>query len=113
MAAKNANTTATATASGLHINFFHGDKGGVGKSFLCKSWIDYLLSRNIQVTPIDCDTRNPDIDRLFSPYTDVKMVDLNEEDGWSALFDFIAKAQGNIAISLPAGIGNKIGRAHV
>ena len=94
----------------LHISFFHGDKGGVGKSFACKTYIDFLLSRGIDVTPIDCDTRNPDIDRLFSPYTDVYKVNLHEEGGWAALFEHIQHSSGNIAISLPAGIGDKTDR---
>lgn len=88
-----------------HVNFFHGDKGGVGKSFLAKAYIDYLLSRKLPVTPIESDTRNPDIQRLFSKFTNVVAVDLREEHGWARLFEYLESAEGNFAVSLPAGIG--------
>lgn len=92
----------------LHVSFFHGDKGGVGKSFLAKAWMSHLLSRHMPVTGIDTDTRNPDVDRLFSQYCPIYKVDLRQERGWSALFDFLAtEATGNVVISLPAGIGGE------
>lgn len=92
----------------LHVSFFHGDKGGVGKSFLAKAYMSHLLSRGMPVTGIDTDTRNPDVDRMFSQYCAVYKVDLRQERGWSLLFSFLEKeAEGNVVISLPAGIGGE------
>ena len=92
-----------------HIAIFDGDKGGVGKSFACRCYIDLLLSRKnppLQVSPIDCDPRNPDIYRTFARDCQVAKIFLGDEEGWAKLFKYITEAkEKNFAISLPAGIG--------
>lgn len=94
-----------------HIAVFDGDKGGVGKSFACRAYIDLLLNQQepaLPVCAIDCDPRNPDIYRTFHNKLKVIRVALYDEAGWAKLYDYICSDEvnsQNIAISLPAGIG--------
>ena len=43
------------------IHFFDGDKGGVGKSFCCRTLIQYFLDRNLPFVPVEADRYNPDV----------------------------------------------------
>lgn len=49
----------------MSVHFFHGDKGGVGKSFIAQSFVDWLHTRNITPLVVDSDLRNPDLARMF------------------------------------------------
>lgn len=94
-----------------HIAIFDGDKGGVGKSFAARAYIDLLLNYAnppLPVCAIDCDPRNPDIFRTFSKKIKVIRAELSDEGGWSNLYDYLCSDEvknQNIAVSFPAGIG--------
>jgi cellulose biosynthesis protein BcsQ len=48
------------------VHFFHGDKGGSGKSFAAMAFVDWLVERRKR-TPlvVDADMRNADAQRMF------------------------------------------------
>ena len=88
---------------------FHGDKGGIGKSFMASIYIDYLLSsvKKDQVIVVESDTRNPDVARLFLQHVRVENIDLKLHDGWMELADLLAdNPDHEVVVSLPAGIGH-------
>jgi hypothetical protein len=88
------------------VFLFHGDKGGVGKSFACHVFVDRALQRGHKVAVIEADTRNPDVIRIFTGQTVCQMINLRRDDGWMDVIDFVrAHPDHHIAISLPAGIG--------
>jgi hypothetical protein len=77
----------------MSVHFFHGDKGGVGKSFVAASFVDWLIARRgLLPLVVDCDMRNPDLARMFSGATTTQ----NES------------AHGEVVISLPAGVGAEV-----
>jgi hypothetical protein len=47
------------------IHLFGGEKGGVGKSFVCRTAIDYHLERQIDCAPFDTDRTNPDVLKIY------------------------------------------------
>lgn len=97
-----------------NIVFFHGDKGGVGKSFACSVYLDYLISQGKTPMIIEADPRNPDVYRLFKNHskTDIGRLDLNRHEGWMDIVDALTALDGDsdVVINLPAGIGGVINR---
>ena len=47
------------------IHLFGGEKGGVGKSFVCRTAVDYHLDREIDCVPFDSDRTNPDVLKIY------------------------------------------------
>lgn len=47
------------------IHLFGGEKGGVGKSFVCRTAIDFHLDREIDCVPFDSDRTNPDVLKIY------------------------------------------------
>jgi len=90
----------------VSVFVFHGDKGGVGKSLVATTFIEYLLSRGLPVALADADQRNGDVCRLFNDVMPTIRPNLREKDGWLELADFIDQQQAtNIVLVLPANIG--------
>ena len=84
----------------------HGDKGGVGKSFVAQAIADYLLDRGERVAVIDADTANPDVSRMFASYVPAAEANVRSENGWMDVMDFVLKHRGHtIIMNTPAGIG--------
>jgi hypothetical protein len=65
-----------------------GSKGGVGKSLVSMSLLDYLLHRKEELLLIETDTSNPDVFKAYNgqPGVTCEVCDLDEADGW---VDFI------------------------
>jgi hypothetical protein len=94
----------------MSVHFFHGDKGGVGKSFVAASFVDWLIARR-RLSPlvVDCDMRNPDLARMFSGSTTTHNVDLRQHEGWLELLSLLDEsAHREVVISLPAGVGAEV-----
>jgi len=91
----------------VSVHFFHGDKGGVGKSFVAQSFVDWLLTRNITPLVVDSDMRNPDLSRMFPGVA--MTVDLRQHEGWLELLSQLHESKcEQVVISLPAGIGAEV-----
>lgn len=93
----------------MSLTFVHGDKGGVGKSFMTKSIIDHCLRRTIPVVAVDADTRNADVYQIFGPLMRVERFNLRTEEGWSDLAELMATEhdKSQVVVNLPAGIGEE------
>lgn len=91
------------------LTLFHGDKGGTGKSTVCKAFVDFCMSSALPVTLIDADCRNPDVNRMFGARVPGQCVNLRTEDGWASMVEAMTSGVGktNIAVNLPAGIGEE------
>ena len=99
----------------MALIFFNGDKGGTGKSTVCRSFVNYCLSQEIPVHVLDTDRTNPDVFR-FCEGTDVsaECLNLRNEDGWAALVDACIDMRDkcNIAVNLPAGNSTQEGSGY-
>ncbi|CAG0992646.1 hypothetical protein RHDC4_02608 [Rhodocyclaceae bacterium] len=83
-----------------------GDKGGVGKSFLALSLIDYLDGRGEEVVVLEADKFNPDVARMYKNSLPCYSVDLTNENGWMEVMDAVIKhPNATFVMSCPAGIG--------
>jgi len=93
---------------GQPVILFHGDKGGVGKSWTCSVFTDWMVKRQIPTALVDGDTRNPDVSRMFGDTLPVSNANLRSHDGWMDLTDFmVAHPDKAIVVSMPAGIGGE------
>lgn len=111
MAAPSAPKNPQVQAAGKPIIIFHGDKGGVGKSWTASVFTDWLVKRKIPIALVDGDTRNPDVCRMFADAIPTTQANLRAHEGWMDLTDFMmAKQDEAIVISLPAGIGGDFKR---
>ena len=73
----------------MRIYYVGGDKGGVGKSLVSISLIDYLLSNNQPVFLVETDTANPDVYKIYSSAVDSIAINLDEKIGWINLLNAI------------------------
>lgn len=94
----------------MSVHFFHGDKGGVGKSFVAASFADWLTAKHgASPLVIDADMRNPDLARMFSGRLRTESVDLRVHEGWVELLSILHEAdEREVVVSLPAGVGGEV-----
>jgi hypothetical protein len=105
-------TSTLKTPAGKPVIFFHGDKGGVGKSFACASFLDTLIKKGrAAAAVVDGDPSNPDVQRMFEDSFKTKTANLSTHEGWMDLNDFMAENSDlPIVVSMPAGIGRHFKR---
>jgi hypothetical protein len=85
----------------------HGDKGGVGKSFVGQAIANLLASRNLSCAVIDADTSNPDVSRMFEKNIPTIRTNIRLENGWMSVLDFVMTNQGStIVLNTPGGVGD-------
>lgn len=70
-----------------NIYLVGGSKGGVGKSMVTMSLIDYLQGNGESVVLIETDTSNPDVWKTYGKETKGELVNLEEADGWIKLIN--------------------------
>lgn len=93
-----------------NLIFFHGDKGGTGKSFSCSVFLDRIY-QNAKYSVIDADMRNPDIYNSYGNSMSVNVMPLTNHDEWVDFFDYIEeqhKSDKNVVVSLPSQAGDII-----
>lgn len=99
------------------VIFHHGDKGGVGKSLFCKTYIDAkMVTDKDNLVVVDADARNPDIGWIYRDHgIPVHNIDLRSaadtdgQDPWMLLADLIEENKGKkIVVNLPAGVGTML-----
>lgn len=87
------------------IHLFGGEKGGVGKSFVCRTAIAYHLDREIDCVPFDADRSNADVLRIYGKTAAVRSAILSEgEDYEKAAHDILTTALDGqrVLVNLPA-----------
>lgn len=92
----------------MSVYLIHGDKGGVGKSMLAATFIEYLLSRALPMVLVDGDQRNTDVGRLFKDTITTVSPNLRERSGWLEVADLLNDQTANdVVIVLPGNIGSE------
>lgn len=86
------------------IHLFGGEKGGVGKSFVCRTAIAYHLEKDIEFAAFDSDRSNPDVMRIYGPVTGCQGAVFSEgeryEDTANSVFN--AALDKRVLVNLPA-----------
>jgi len=91
------------------LTLFHGDKGGVGKSFCASVYIDKKLASEAGSVVVEADNRNPDIERIFASHLPTERLDLTDHSGVMDFVDFLAENTAQeVIVSLPAGVGKTL-----
>ncbi|MEO1299345.1 MAG: hypothetical protein AAFW75_26955 [Cyanobacteria bacterium J06636_16] len=90
------------------VHFFDGDKGGVGKSFCCKAFIQYLIDQDISFVPVEADRYNPDVATRYSqlPFQFAIFSDDAQQTRADEIVE-LAKDK-TVVISLPSQVGKPL-----
>ena len=87
------------------IHFFGGEKGGVGKSFVCRAAIQYLLDREEVFAVFDTDRSNPDVRRIYQE-TGCRVAVFSEgekyEDKANSIYN--TALEKRVLVNLPAQV---------
>lgn len=94
----------------MKVIFFHGDKGGVGKSFLCSAFLD-LCPETWVIALIDADTTNRDVYDT-TEVSHKALVNIGTQEGWVEFANYLEAFKKDgvevVGVSLPAAASEKI-----
>jgi hypothetical protein len=87
------------------VHLFGGEKGGIGKSFVCRTAIQYLLDRDEVFALFDTDRSNPDVRRIYNE-AGCRVAVFSEgeryEDKANAIYN--AALEKRVLVNLPAQV---------
>ncbi|NJK49709.1 hypothetical protein HC931_17580 [Candidatus Gracilibacteria bacterium] len=87
------------------VHLFGGEKGGIGKSFVCRTAIQYLLDREEVFALFDTDRSNPDVRRIYNE-AGCRVAVFSEgeryEDKANAIYN--AALEKRVLVNLPAQV---------
>lgn len=91
------------------ILFFSGEKGGVGKSFVCRTAVQYCLDREIApFTVFDTDRSNPDVRRIYGKLTTCQVAIFSEgekfQDTANSIYVAAADKGQRVLVNMPAQV---------
>jgi len=75
-----------------NIVFVTGDKGGVGKSFFTRIFLDYLVTKNKDFKAFDTDKTNSTLFRFFESTQFVSQLDTDEEQELDQLLESLIQS---------------------
>lgn len=82
-----------------------GGKGGVGKSTMTRTLLQYCADHSIPVTPMDCDRLNPDVMRIYKAKGCLRAVFSEGEEYEDAANSLFNEAlHGTVIVNMPAQI---------
>ncbi|MEL7143378.1 MAG: hypothetical protein AAGL17_02915 [Cyanobacteria bacterium J06576_12] len=87
------------------VHFFGGEKGGVGKSFVCRTAISYLLRHHLGFVAFDADRSNADVLRIYGDVAGVKQAILSEGEEFDTAANVIFNSAldgKRVLVNLPA-----------
>jgi hypothetical protein len=89
------------------IHIIDGEKGGAGKSFVSRAFIEYCASIKYELAIIDADTSNQDIAKI---YPDVESAFFSDDDKQASLADkiFDMAFKKSVIVNLPAQVYSKV-----
>lgn len=89
------------------IHIFNGEKGGVGKSWVCKTAVAFHLRRKLSFAAYDADRTNANVLRAYGDVAGVKPVIFSEAEEFdsaaNAIFNSAADGK-RVLVNLPAQV---------
>ncbi len=87
-----------------------GNKGGPGKSFFARGFLDLIIESGRSHVAFDTDTQNPDIYRIYNSESNpVQLADIAKESGVFKLIDCIEDRELDyVLVDLPGGANRHI-----
>ncbi|MBF2018475.1 MAG: cobalamin biosynthesis protein CobQ [Rivularia sp. T60_A2020_040] len=89
------------------IHIIDGEKGGCGKSFFCRTFIEYCNSIGYDVAIVDADTSNKDIAKIYS---DVEVAFFSDDEKLASEADkiFDLAFEKSVLVNLPAQVYSNV-----
>ncbi|PSB68587.1 hypothetical protein C7B61_00160 [filamentous cyanobacterium CCP1] len=88
------------------IHLFGGEKGGVGKSLVCRAAVQYHLDNKLDVSVFDTDRSNPDVRRIYGDAAKCRVAVFSEgekyEDKANQIYNAALKKR--VLCNLPAQV---------
>ena len=105
---ENENKKSTYKGSKTHtIHLIDGEKGGVGKSFVSKAFIEYIQEKSLNFSIVDADSSNKDIGKIYTGCTEAYFSD-NEKLHQEADKIFEMALKKSVLVNLPAQVYEKV-----
>jgi hypothetical protein len=86
------------------IHLIDGEKGGVGKSFVAKTMIQYVMDRNLAYTAVETDRSNPDVANIYGDLCKLAMLSEDEKQAHKADRIFELALSSPLIVSLPSQV---------
>ncbi|BAZ71013.1 mobilization protein MobD-like protein (plasmid) [Fischerella sp. NIES-4106] len=99
----NDNRQQTSTKQPTTIHLVDGEKGGCGKSFLSRAFIEYCISIGLDITVVDADISNKDISKIYSGIETAFFSD-DEKQAQQADKIFDLAFEKSVIVNLPAQV---------
>ena len=86
------------------IHFVDGEKGGVGKSFVARTMIQYCLDRNLPFVAVETDRSNPDVAGVYKDICKYAVFTEDEKQADKADRIFELSMDKPVIVSLPSQV---------
>lgn len=86
------------------IHLIDGEKGGVGKSFIARTMIQYGLDRSLPFVAVETDRSNPDVSRVYKDLCKYAVFSEDEKQADNADRIFEYATEKPVIVSLPSQV---------
>ncbi len=86
------------------IHFVDGEKGGVGKSFVARTMIQYGLDKNLPFAAVETDRSNPDVAGVYKDICNYAVFTEDEKQADKADGIFEMAIEKPVIVSLPSQV---------
>ena len=86
------------------IHLIDGEKGGVGKSFVARTMIQYVLDRDLPFVAVETDRSNPDVAGIYQDVCKFAVFSENEKQADRADRIFEYATEKPVIVSLPSQV---------
>jgi hypothetical protein len=90
------------------IHLIDGEKGGVGKSFMARTMIQYGLDRELSFLAVETDRSNPDVSRVYGDLCKFAVFSEDEKQADKADRIFEMAMEKSVIVSLPSQVNRAV-----
>lgn len=90
------------------IHLVDGEKGGVGKSFVTRTMIQYALDRSLPFIAVETDRSNPDVNRVYPDVCSFAVFSEDEKQASKADRIFEMALDKSVIVSLPSQVNRAV-----
>ena len=90
------------------IHLIDGEKGGVGKSFVARTMIQYGLDRDLSFVAVETDRSNPDVAGVYKDVCSFAVFSENEKQADKADRIFEMATEKSVIVSLPSQVHRSV-----
>jgi hypothetical protein len=90
------------------IHLVDGEKGGVGKSFITRTMIQYALDSSLPFTAVETDRSNPDVHRVYPDVCTFAVFSESEKQASKADRIFEMALEKSVIVSLPSQVNRAV-----